>query len=602
MDPSQSSTARYQPAPTDDVSAVASPGIFARQQQHHHDRFIASSTSSASSHSSAAPISSRRRHSIPKTDDGINEDDHDIEGKRQNWEHEDDEDAEALELDTFLPRSADGNGRARRNGGANLDEDGHAKSPGAIDGLDPDDPLTLVKRAVPETDDPSLPALTLRVVVIGSFFAVLGAAVAQLFFYKSNSPGFSSYFVILVSLPVGRWLARRVPNRTVYIPLVGGVELNPGDFSIKEHLLIAVIASSGAHSAYASDILNIQILFFHTRMTTIPSILLLLSTQCLGFGMAGLVHNLLIKAPSMIFPSTLVTTSLFHTLHAQESVESKRRLRFFIMAFLVVFAYQFGPALMAPTLSSVALLCMFDNRSSILRILGSGYKGLGFLNVSLDWTAVGATGPLFQPWWAAVNYYTGFAGMMWLVMPILYWGVNLWDAQSFPSVLGSALFTNTKPRGKFDVAAVLGSDNTLDQAKWQQAKPMLLTPYFAISYGIGFAILTSLLTHIMLWHWKDVKRALTNQLDEDYHNKAMRNYEAVPRMWYLLTLGLSLVAAIMLALFAPIQLPVWGLLIAISISLIFLVPVGLLKATSDTSVGLNIITEVRCNFFGTSEA
>lgn len=64
---------------------------------------------------------------------------------------------------------------------------------------------------------------------------------SQLFFYKSNSPGFSSYFVILVSLPVGRWLARNVPERTVVLPLIGTVELNPGPFSIKEHLLVGVI-------------------------------------------------------------------------------------------------------------------------------------------------------------------------------------------------------------------------------------------------------------------------------------------------------------------------------------------------------------------------
>ncbi|PWN51001.1 hypothetical protein IE53DRAFT_374312 [Violaceomyces palustris] len=40
-----------------------------------------------------------------------------------------------------------------------------------------------------------------------------------------------------------------------------------------------------------------------------------------------------------------------------------------------------------------------------------------------------------------------------------------------------------------------------------------------------------------------------------------------------------------------LQLPVWGLLLAIGMSLIFLVPIGILKAVSDTSVGLNVITE-----------
>lgn len=399
--------------------------------------------------------------------------------------------------------------------------------------------------------------------------------------------------MILISLPLGRWMARSLPEKIITVPLIGPVDLNPGDFSIKEHLLIAIIASSGATSAYASDILNIQILFFNQRMSALSSLTLLLSTQLLGFGFAGLVHNLLVKTPSMIFPWTLVSTSLFHTLHGKESIDMRKRLRFFILAFLAVFCYQFLPALMAPTLSSVALLCMIGQGNDTLRILGSGYKGLGLFNFSFDWTAAGTSGPLFQPWWAALNYYTGFALMMWIIMPLLYFGINFWDAQSFPSILGSALFTATTPRKKFDVSSVLRIDNTLDWDKWATEGPIRLTPYFAISYGISFAILTSMLTHVALWHWKDIKAAifLKNVHRDDYHNRAMQNYEAVPKSWYIATLAVSLGAATILVAFAPLQLPVWGLFMSICIALAFLVPVGIIKAVSDTGVGLNVITE-----------
>lgn len=78
---------------------------------------------------------------------------------------------------------------------------------------------------------------------------------------------------------------------------------------------------------------------------------------------------------------------------------------------------------------------------------------------------------------------------------------------------------------------------------------------------------------------------------QDYHNRAMLNYEPVPKRWYIATLAVSLGAAILLMMFAPLQLPVWGLLIAVVIALTFLIPVGIIKAVSDTSVGLNVITE-----------
>jgi len=40
-------------------------------------------------------------------------------------------------------------------------------------------------------------------------------------------------------------------------------------------------------SAYAADILAIMDLYFHMPMPAIPSIILLLTTQCIGFGLAG---------------------------------------------------------------------------------------------------------------------------------------------------------------------------------------------------------------------------------------------------------------------------------------------------------------------------
>lgn len=53
------------------------------------------------------------------------------------------------------------------------------------------------------------------------------------------------------------------------------------------------------------------------------------------------------------------------------------------------------PAVVAPTLTSIAFLCLIDNNSPILRVFGSGYNGLGFLDFSLDWAVVGSTGGLF---------------------------------------------------------------------------------------------------------------------------------------------------------------------------------------------------------------
>ncbi|KAK0566916.1 hypothetical protein OC844_000514 [Tilletia horrida] len=472
-----------------------------------------------------------------------------------------------------------------------------------------------VRKVVPETDDPSLPSLTFRVFLIGTFLCVLGAAVAQTFFYKSNSPSFSSYFVILVSLPTGRWLARVLPPKIVHVPFFGSFSLNPGPFSIKEHLLIAVLTSSGASSSYASDILNIQELFFHQRMSSIASLTLLITTQVLGFGFAGLAQNALVKPPSMIFPSTLVTTSLFYTLHGaggdgsagapaaisgSAALTMRARLRFFTLIFTATVLYQFFPSLIFPTLSSIAVLCLVDNSKRAFRVMSSGYHGFGILNFSLDWTAIGASGPLYQPWWGtfafpdaqidtALNFYSGIGITMYIITPILYF-LNFWNYQDYGDrPISAGLFTTNFT--KFDVASVLTPENTLDLAKWGEKKPILLTPFFAFTYGISFAILTSMVTHVLLWHWDDMKRAMRSNISEDVHNRLMQAYEPVPKSWYIATVTLSLGASILLVMFSPLQLPVWALLLCVAIALIFLLPVGVIKATSDTSIGLNVITE-----------
>lgn len=71
---------------------------------------------------------------------------------------------------------------------------------------------------------------------------------------------------------------------------------------------------------------------------------------------------------------------------------------------------------------------------------------------------------------------------MWLLIPALYFS-DWWDAKKFPAPLGSGLFNSTF--GKFEVSQVLKPDNSLDEEKWQEKAPLLLTPQFALTYGIS---------------------------------------------------------------------------------------------------------------------
>ncbi|BGP41555.1 hypothetical protein JCM10449v2_005546 [Rhodotorula kratochvilovae] len=447
-----------------------------------------------------------------------------------------------------------------------------------------DSAVAVVRKVVPESDDPTLPCLTPRVFILGTVLCIFGASVSQIFFFKSNAPSFSSFFIILLSYPLGRLSDRFFPEWLV-----------PGPFGKKEHLLVSILAGSGANAAYAGEIIAVQSLYYKTDLGMFGGLLLLLSTQLIGFGLSGLTYKLLVRPTVMVWPAQLVTVALYETLHGgarEHQQQTRDRMRFFLLAFVAIFVWQFMPAVAFPTLTSIATLCIIDNRSWVLRILGSGYDGFGFLNLSLDWSVIGGTGALYTPFFAQCSYFAGLALNLWLVVPILYFGVNLWDAQSFDSPLAAHLYNATF--GRLDVLEILNTDLSLNEERYAEVGPLRLTPYFALSYGVSFAVLTSAITTVALWHWGDIKSALWAKKDAraDIHVEMLeRSYPGVPRSYYVAIFCANLVAAMVLLAFYPLQLPVWGLFLAILIAIAFLIPVGIIAAITNTTLGLNVITE-----------
>ena len=95
---------------------------------------------------------------------------------------------------------------------------------------------------VPITDDPFLPGLTLRVLVIGTLWTVFLSVCNVIFSFRTTSFELPIKIVTLLSYPMGIFLSRILPRKKINI-FGKRWELNDGDFSIKEHVLIYIIAS-----------------------------------------------------------------------------------------------------------------------------------------------------------------------------------------------------------------------------------------------------------------------------------------------------------------------------------------------------------------------
>ena len=71
------------------------------------------------------------------------------------------------------------------------------------------------------------------------------------------------------------------------------LKFNPGPFNVKEHAIIVVMASVSFSVAYATDIILAQKVFYKQDFGLMWQLLLVVSTQSLGYGIAGMMRRFL---------------------------------------------------------------------------------------------------------------------------------------------------------------------------------------------------------------------------------------------------------------------------------------------------------------------
>ncbi|KAF9342689.1 hypothetical protein BGX34_007801, partial [Mortierella sp. NVP85] len=251
------------------------------------------------------------------------------------------------------------------------------------------------------------------------------------------------------------------------------------------HVLVALTANCAGSTAYAVDITVIQKVWYKEDFGFLANLLLVMCTQMLGYGMAGVLRRYLVYPAAMIWPANLVQVSLFNTLHKEEDLKPGQwsRFKFFLVATFGMFCYAWIPGFLFPVLSSIAWICWIKPDNLVLSQL-TGAGGLGFGAISLDWnTIIGYLGsPLIVPWWAQVNIAIGFVLIAWIMVPIAYYN-NLWEAKKFP-ILTPDLFRDDGTT--YETLNIL-KDSVLDEEAYKKYGPLRISTFFALTYGIGFA-------------------------------------------------------------------------------------------------------------------
>ncbi|KAI9457240.1 OPT oligopeptide transporter [Lactarius psammicola] len=458
--------------------------------------------------------------------------------------------------------------------------------------LEDESPYPEVRSAVANTDDPTMPSSTLRAWVIGIIWAIIIPAINQFFFFRYPSVFISSIIPLLVSFPIGKALARYVPNVTVF-----GVELNPGPFTIKEHVIITIMASVGSGPAYATDIVAVQKVFYNQNPSFVYQWLLVMSTQLIGYSIGGICKRFLVDPPSMIWPSSLVITALFNTMHSLETTGTQgiggiTRGRFFVYVFIGYFCYNFLPSYLFTALSSFSWVCWIaPNNAKVNQLFGVTH-GLAMGVLTFDWGQITAfTGsPLPSPWWAAAHTGIAVAFFAWFLVPILYY-TNTWYSGFLP-MASSRSFDNTG--SPYNVSRIINEDSSFNLDAYRAYSPLFISATFAISYALSFASITATLTHTLIYYRKQIYNQARRSLSEqpDIHARLMSVYKGVPDWWYLILFLSMFVFGVVAIEVWETQFPVWAFVLALIIAFIYTIPIGVIMAIASQAVGLNVITEL----------
>ncbi|KAG8952334.1 hypothetical protein FRC04_004762 [Tulasnella sp. 424] len=182
-----------------------------------------------------------------------------------------------------------------------------------------DSPYPEVRASVANTDDPDMPTLTFRMWFIGITLCLVRTSLALFFSLRWPSPWISDTLVIF--------------------------GLNPGPFNIKEHTLVFIMSFISDPPIYGFMLIVTAEKHYGTPLGTGFEFLFLFGTQLACLGSVAFGRSLFIYPASVIWPHSLVRSTLLNTLHADEETRNGQmtRYRLFIICAAVAFLYCFLP-------------------------------------------------------------------------------------------------------------------------------------------------------------------------------------------------------------------------------------------------------------------
>ncbi|KAF7556436.1 hypothetical protein G7Z17_g1402 [Cylindrodendrum hubeiense] len=471
-------------------------------------------------------------------------------------------------------------------------------------------PYVEVRAVVDPYDDPTTPCSTIRSWVIGLGFVVLVAFINQLFSVRQPGINIDAAVVQLLAYPVGKAAERFLPD--VGVTLFGvRHSLNPGRFNKKEHMLISIMASVGKTLPSSRYIIFTQWLDKYFGQSYAKSfgyqILLALSTNLMGFGLAGLCRRFLVYPSFCLWPKSLVTIALNTSLHSEENhsvlapfkkVFSISRFRFFMVVFASMFVYFWFPDYIFSALSLFNWIAWIAPTNFNLTAITGSKKGLGFNPLpTFDWNIVTHVhDPLIVPYHVTINTFIGCALGGFVIMG-MYW-TNAYNTGYLP-INSNTMYNNIGE--DYNVSLILDERGWLDEEKYQAYSPVFLAGSSLTMYYFFFAVYSATISYAYLYHrhdivlgFKSLARSFKQRGTDDFkdiHTRLMSVYREVPEWWYFMLNIVAVVFGVAAVAGWPTNTSVGVVFFGIGLAIIFTIPTGIIAATTGIEVEFNVLAE-----------
>ncbi|KAE8446224.1 hypothetical protein EG329_012449 [Mollisiaceae sp. DMI_Dod_QoI] len=466
-----------------------------------------------------------------------------------------------------------------------------------------------VRRIVSLHDDTTLPTITFRYFLLVFIFVPPGAFLQQLNMFRTTSAPYSIFFVQIAASYLGDWLAKVLPAWDIRIPFTKRkFNLNPGPFSVKEHVLVVIAAASGATYNLAWTPLSLSELYFKDKLHPLIWICFMWAIVWTGYSYAAIAREFLVYDPQLPWFDALCQTALFETQTRQReypSPVSRKQMRVFFLALLAVFFWQFLPEYVFTMLSSLAFLCWVAPRSATANFLGSGLGGMAFLNLSLDWSTMANLsnmGSLFlTPFYTQMIVFLAFAVNCWILLPAAKWGVlGSWNMH----LMSNSLYQENG--NDYPVIELITPQISFNETAYAQYGPIFVSTQLLWNMFFDYASYTSVLAWMAFFgypHLKSIVMKFTarrmskeklsvNEQYNDRLNVLMRSYEEVPLWWFIALFLCSFTIIITILALGHLYIPIWTYFIALATGAVVVIPLGWLYAVSNFQLPIGTTNEL----------